>query len=93
MTEHAYETKSIPRIQKIIAIFWPSFLMAGVATVLFFAVFDPVDLGAAIGMDDVDPLEVYSIGFFLFWLLCILSSWGTLYFAISNCRLTARHNH
>ena len=32
------------------------------------------------------PVAAYSIGFLLFWLLALLSSFGTLYFTISNCR-------
>lgn len=81
MTAQTYEMKSIPKIQKRIAILWPSFLMAGIATVLFFTVFDPVELGPAMGIfADIDRLGVYSIGFFLFWLLTSSSSVLTCYF-------------
>jgi hypothetical protein len=80
MIEQTYEMKSIPRIQKIIAIFWPSFLMAGIATVVFFNVFDPIDLGIAMGIEGIDRLEGYSIGFLLFWLLTSSSSSLTGYF-------------
>ncbi len=87
------EMKSISLTQQFISVLWPSFAMAIVASGVFFSAFDPIDL-IPYNLDiDISPLAAYSIGFFLFWLLCILSSWGTLYFAISNCRLTARHNH
>ena len=80
MITQAYEIKSIPRIQQVIAILWPSFLMAGVATVLFFVMVDPVDLGAAMWIENVDRLGAYTIGFFMFWLLTSLSSGLTCYF-------------
>lgn len=74
------EMKSIPKIQTTIAIWWPSFLMAGVATIVLFTVVDPVDLAPAIGVEYVDRLAAYSIGFFLFWLLTAFSSSLTCYF-------------
>jgi hypothetical protein len=68
-------------MQLAIAVLWPSFLTAGVATILFFAAFDPLDLigsaGAAVG--DL-RLGVYTVGFFLFWLLTAASSLLTCYF-------------
>jgi hypothetical protein len=80
MVEQTYELKSIPKIQKRIAVLWPSFLMAGLATILFFAVVDPVELAPALGLEYVDRLAAYSIGFFLFWLLTGFSSGLTCYF-------------
>ena len=77
----------IPRIQKVISVLWPSFAVAIVATGLFFSAFNPKDL-VPFNLDiDVSPLAAYSIGFFLFWLLGILSSYGTMYFIISNCQV------
>ena len=78
---------NIPRIQKVISVLWPSFAVAIVATGLFFSAFHPKDL-VPFNLDiDVSPLAAYSIGFFLFWLLGILSSYGTMYFVISNCQI------
>ena len=86
------EMKSISPTRQLISVLWPSFAMAIVASGVFFSAFDPRDL-IPYNLDiDISPVAAYSIGFFLFWLLCSLSSWGTLYFAISNCRLTARSN-
>lgn len=70
----------IPTIQKVVAVLWPSFLTAGAATVLFFTVFDPYDLGAALGGDEVGRLEAYSIGFFAFWILTAVTAALTCYF-------------
>lgn len=76
----------IPPIQQAISVLWPSFAIAIVATGVFFSAFDPRDL-VPFDLDiDVSPLAAYTVGFFLFWLLAILSSYGTLYFIISNCR-------
>ena len=67
--------------QRVIAILWPSFLMAGVATVLVFTAFDPQDLALSMGYDaPVNRLGAYTIGFFLLWLLTLSSSMLTCYF-------------
>ena len=76
----------IPRIQQAISVLWPSFLTAIVATGVFFSAFHPRDL-IPFNLDiDISPLAAYSIGFFLFWVLAAISSYGTLYFTISNSR-------
>ena len=77
----------IPVAQQAIAVLWPSFAVAIVATGLFFSAFHPRDL-IPFDMDvELSPLAAYSIGFFAFWLLAILSSIGTLYFTVTNCKL------
>jgi hypothetical protein len=77
--------KQIPKMQKCIAVLWPSFLTAVVATGVFFSAFDPDDL-FPFGADlEISRLGVYTIGFLLFWLVSIISGIGTLYFAITNC--------
>ena len=82
----------IPRIQQAISVLWPSFMTAIAATGLFFSAFDPQDL-VPFDLDiDISPLTAYSIGFFIFWLLASISSIGTLYFTISNCRFISKQN-
>jgi hypothetical protein len=79
--------ENISRAQQAISVLWPSFLVAIVASGVFFSAFNPVDL-IPFNLDiDISPLAAYSIGFFLFWILAIISSIGTLYFTISNCRV------
>lgn len=76
----------IPRIQQAISVLWPSFLTAIVATGVFFSAFNPRDL-IPFNLDiDISPLAAYSIGFFVFWIIAAISSYGTLYFTISNSR-------
>jgi hypothetical protein len=76
----------MPRSQQAIAVLWPSFITAIIASGIFFSAFNPQDLIPFNFDVELSPLAAYSIGFLLFWLLAIFSSVGTLYFTISNCR-------
>jgi hypothetical protein len=64
-----------PLVQRVGAIVWPSFFSAGVATMVFFAFVDPLELrdmtfpGFAISRG-----VGYTIGFFTFWLATASSS-------------------
>ena len=54
---------------------WVSFLFAGVASMLFFATFDPVEIASlATYPVTMSALAGYTIGFFLFWILCFSCS-------------------
>jgi len=72
--------KEIPTIQKVISVLWPSFLTAGVATILFFAYFDPQLLMQVSGYGEITRMAGYTIGFFLFWLLTSITCVMTCYF-------------
>ncbi len=73
-----------------ISVLWPSFMMAIVATGIFFSAFDPQYL-ALLDMDiEHNPLAIYSIGFFTFWILFTVSNIGALYFAVTNCKVPPR---
>ena len=74
------EYDSTPLIQRIISIMWPSFLTAGVATIITFTAFDPQLIVAVSGYGEISRLGGYSIGFFLFWLLTSTSCALTCYF-------------
>lgn len=79
------DEKQIPKLQKCIAVFWPSFLVAIVVTGLFFSMFNPDDLYPFGDSTEISRLGIYSIGFLCFWLISTISGIGTLYFAITNC--------
>lgn len=50
---------------------WVSFVFAGIATMLFFATFDPVEIASlATYPVTMSAMAGYTIGFFLFWILC-----------------------
>jgi hypothetical protein len=70
----------ISLFQSVIAVLWPSFLTAGVATIILFTVFDPVDVSSCMGGPEITRLGAYSIGFFMFWLLTSSSCLLALYF-------------
>lgn len=55
-------------------VLWPAFLMASVATGLFFSLVDPMELIVLDERVNVSTLGAYTIGFFIFWILGILSS-------------------
>lgn len=66
--------------QNAAAVIWPAFMIAGVATIVFFAVFDPVVLGeVATPQIYVSRMTGYAIGFFMFWIFLTLSSAMTLF--------------
>ena len=60
-------------MKKAIWILWPSFLVACVAELAFFSVFDPVDF-QLFGPLGLSRRAGYSLGFFLFWAIAAASS-------------------
>ncbi len=71
---------NIPVIQRVVAVFWPSFLTSGIATGGFFTLFDPLDLIHIAGLPEISRMGAYSIGFFLFWALTAGTCALTCYF-------------
>ena len=69
-----------PRIQRIVAVLWPSFLMSGLATILFFTLIDPADLVIQHQGVELSRIAAYSIGFLLFWILTACTCALTCYF-------------
>jgi hypothetical protein len=71
-----------PRFREDLGVLlWSAFLAACVATMLFFALFDPLLLA-----DDhapprwlADRMTGYTAGFFFFWGICTLASFLTAY--------------
>lgn len=75
-----------PRVRRLIRAFgivlWPSFLTAGLATMVFFASIDPLTLRAQTLPDwEISREAGYTIGFFMFWIVCAASSALTLFLA------------
>ncbi|MGC4029726.1 MAG: hypothetical protein QM696_12740 [Steroidobacteraceae bacterium] len=61
--------------QRLGAMLWPSFFAAGVATMVFFAFVDPLDLRDITFPDLPLSRELgYTVGFFLFWSATLASS-------------------
>ena len=59
-------------------IIWPAFLVAGVAELVFFSIFDPFELHFFGAPLDWSRQAIYTLGFFGFWVLGIASSALTL---------------
>ena len=72
------QDNNIPAVQKWIAILWPSFLVGGIETIVFFTLFDPQYVFAEY---EISRTGAYSVGFILFWVFAILPSILTMYFA------------
>lgn len=68
------------RLQQWGVVLWPGFIVAGVASMVFFAFVDPLHLGA-IGLTGVAwSRELgYTLGFFMFWMIAAASSAVTGY--------------
>lgn len=65
----------VPRAARIGAVAWPSFFAAGVATTVFFAIVDPLQLAAMTWPRlPVSREAGYTIGFFMFWACTFASS-------------------
>ena len=70
-------------LQRMMWSAWPAFLMAGIMEMLVFAMVDPQDLhwfGHAI---QLSRQGVYTVSFFVFWLVTMVSSSLTILLAIS----------
>jgi hypothetical protein len=78
--------------QLAMAVAWPAFLMAGVLEVLVFSVVDPSALhvlsGAAVPLS---PTAVYSLAFFVFWLVIVAAGAMSLLLAGRPADINRRH--
>lgn len=71
--------RDVPRLQHWVSILWPSFIMAGVATIVTFAYVDPNNL-LDCAPDEDCRMRAYSFGFFAYWLMSGFSSFFTCFF-------------
>lgn len=74
------------RVQKIALVLWPSFIVGGMGTAVFFALFDPAllplsdtELPFGRGTLAEHRMLIYSAGFFMFWMFAAASSGLTLF--------------
>lgn len=65
--------------QNILSVLWSSFLVAGVAEGVFFALINPQSLYFLGEPVHYSSMATYSIGFFFFWFLCAASSMVTCF--------------
>jgi hypothetical protein len=69
--------------QRLMWIVWPAFLMAGVLEMLVFAVVDPQDMQWFGSPLDMSRQAIYTIAFFVFWGIAVVSSGLTTLLAMS----------
>ena len=67
-------------MKRTIWILWPAFIVAGVAEVIFFTMFDPMELHLFGQPAGISRLAMYSFGFLFFWAFAAASSALTCYF-------------
>lgn len=78
--------------QRLLWVLWPAFLVAAVAELLFFAVFDPADLHLFGAPVELARTPIYTIGFFFFWGITSAASALTVFlqrspFELNRCPL------
>jgi len=78
-TDSGLAPESAEMIRRWGAILWPSFLVAGIATMIFFANIDPEELrSATLPHFEISRKLGYTIGFFMFWGVTAWSSFLTV---------------
>lgn len=78
--------------QAVFAVVWISFLSAAIGTMVFFALFDPVELSGIFDENGgVSRDAGYALGFFFFWVLCALCSGITAFLVRTAPKRDAKH--
>lgn len=78
--------------QAVFTVLWISFLCAAIGTMVFFALFDPVDLSGIFDENvDISRDAGYAVGFFFFWALCVLCSGITAFLVRTAPKRDAKH--
>lgn len=78
--------------QAVFTVVWISFLSAAIGTMVFFALFDPVDLSGIFDESlDIGRDAGYAVGFFFFWMLCAICSGVTAFLVRTAPKRDAKH--
>jgi hypothetical protein len=76
-------------MSRLYFILWPSFLVAGIAEIVFFTIINPQELYLLGQPVNFSILATYSFGFFAFWAICAASSYATCFFQRSGSDINA----
>lgn len=81
MAGGGFDTPAVPQgLLRVIIVAWSSFAVAAIASLFFFATFDPVVLAEAATFPvEVSRFAGYTIGFLAFWLLSAASGFVSLF--------------
>ena len=78
--------------QAVFTVVWISFLTAAVGTMLFFAIFDPVELTPVFDADvEISRDAGYAAGFFFFWFLTLIGAGLTAFLVRTAPKRDAKH--
>lgn len=78
--------------QAVFTVVWISFLSAAIATMIFFAVFDPVEIISTVDEEIETSRDAgYAAGFFFFWVICAISSGVTAFLVRTAPKRDAKH--
>lgn len=78
--------------QAVFTVVWISFLSAAIGTMVFFALFDPVDLSGIFDESlDIGRDAGYAVGFLFFWVLCAICSGVTAFLVRTAPKRDAKH--
>ena len=80
-------------MNKVIWVFWPSFVAAVIAEFVFFWVINPQQLYFLGQTVEMSSYATYSVGFLLFWLICAGSSLLTWFMLPQRPQAEHRHEH
>lgn len=79
--------------QAVFTVIWISFLCAALGTMVFFALFDPVDLSGIFDEDiEIGRDAGYALGFFFFWMLSLVCSGLTAFLVRTAPKRHAKHH-
>ena len=79
-------------LTRLMWIVWPAFLVAAIAEMLFFSIFDPLDLHSLLTPLEGSREAIYTVGFIGFWAVGVASSALTVLlgrspFEVNRCPL------
>ncbi|MCG2635214.1 MAG: hypothetical protein J4A00_09960 [Gammaproteobacteria bacterium] len=67
--------KPVPIFFRFMRVLWPSFLGAGAVSAVVFSLFDPGTARLPDALDQLGVMGVYTLLFFLLWLVVALACW------------------
>ena len=77
--------------KRLIWILWPSFIVGGIAEGVFFTLIDPQELYLFGEQVHWSATAVYSVGFFMFWMVAAASSAFTCFLQRSAVEVNETH--
>lgn len=75
--------------KRLMWIVWPAFLAAGVMEMLVFAAFDPQDMHWLGQSVEMSRTGIYSLAFFVFWLVFIGAGYVTMLLSVPASEVNA----